>query len=230
MPNSTLRLLSIFFSVIYLVTQPWQPYPGHFIVKGLAVGLLALLAFPYSRILGTALALSTIGDVLLDLDPTNLFVFGLASFLLAHITYTVLFVRRRPRPFTAGAAQIIPAALILTYSIAICAWLFPSLGALQLPVAIYMFAITAMAITAVLARFATPLVVIGAILFVISDSLLAINKFKTPLPYRDILVWSTYYIAQYAITMGFLTEKVIPPPACGGVPETPAARRNQQPL
>jgi uncharacterized membrane protein YhhN len=221
MIGNNLRLLSIFFSVLYLVTQPWQPYPGHFIVKGLAVGLLALLAFPHSRILGTALALSTIGDVLLDLDPTNLFVFGLASFLLAHITYTVLFVRNFPRPFTAGPAQIIPAALVLAYSIAICAWLFPSLGSLQLPVAIYMCAITAMAITAILARFALSWVAIGAILFVISDSLLAINKFKTPVPYRDILVWSTYYIAQYAITNGYLTEKVTPRPACGGVLESP---------
>ncbi|HEV2689737.1 MAG TPA: lysoplasmalogenase, partial [Bryobacteraceae bacterium] len=101
-----------------------------------------------------------------------------------------------------------PAVLVVSYSIAISAWLFPSLGSLQLPVAIYMCAITAMAVTAILARFSTPWVAIGAILFVVSDSLLAIDKFKTPVPYRDILVWSTYYGAQYAITTGCLKENI----------------------
>ena len=199
MPTKTLRLLSIFFGILYLVTQPWQPYPGSFIVKGLSVGLLAAIAFPRIPVLGFALAVSTLGDVLLDLDPQRLFVYGLGSFLIAHITYIVLFVQHRPRPFTAKPPKIAAAIGVLLYSVAISAWLLPSLGDLKIPVAIYMCAITTMAITAILARFPTPWVAIGAILFVASDSLLAINKFKTPIPYRDILVWSTYYAAQYAI-------------------------------
>jgi len=44
-------------------------------------------------------------------------------------------------------------------------------------------------------------------LFLISDSILAVNKFKTEVPLRDYLVWATYYAAQYAITTGFLVRK-----------------------
>src|ERR1039457_4679552 len=61
-----------------------------------------------------------------------------------------------------------------------------------------------MVISAILARFENPWVAVGAILFLISDSLLAVNKFKTPVPYRDFLVWSTYYAGQYGIAVGFL--------------------------
>jgi uncharacterized membrane protein YhhN len=68
-----------------------------------------------------------------------------------------------------------------------------------------MCAITAMVISAILGRFENPWVAVGAILFLISDSVLAVNKFKTPVPYRDFIVWSTYYTGQYGIAIGFLT-------------------------
>jgi len=139
-----------------------------------------------------------------------LFVYGLGAFLLVHLTYVLLFVRNRPRPLAIGAAQAVPVVLVLLYSVGVSSWLLPSFGSLTIPVAIYMCAITAMVVTAILARFSNPWVACGAILFLISDSLLAINKFKTPVPYRDYLVWSTYYAGQYAIATGFLMEKLRP--------------------
>ena len=208
MPYRMLRRLSIVCGVLYLVTQPWQPYPGSFVVKGLSVGPLAVLAFlAGSPLLGMALALSTVGDVLLDLDPDRLFVFGLGSFLVAHLVYIPVFVRNRSRTIALSAPRLLVAALVLLYSIAVSSWLLPSLGNLMVPVAIYMCAITAMVVSAILARFPNPWVAAGAILFLISDSLLAVNKFKTPVPYRDFLVWSTYYAGQYGIAIGFLAAK-----------------------
>jgi uncharacterized membrane protein YhhN len=205
MPYRMLRVLSLLCGVAYLVTQPWQPYPGSFIVKGLSVGPLAVLAFAAgSPLLGLALAVSTVGDVLLDLDPDRLFVFGLGSFLVAHLVYISVFVRNRSRTVPLGVPRLLAAALVLLYSIAVSSWLLPTLGNLIVPVAIYMCAITAMVLSAILARFPNPWVAGGAILFLVSDSLLAVNKFKTPIPYRDVLVWSTYYAGQYGIAMGFL--------------------------
>ena len=64
-------------------------------------------------------------------------------------------------------------------------------------------AITAMVLAAILARFSNPWVAVGAILFLISDSLLAVNKFKTPVPFRDVLVWTTYYVGQFLIANSF---------------------------
>jgi uncharacterized membrane protein YhhN len=202
-----LRWLSVVCGFAYLVTAPWQPYAGSAIIKGLSVGPLALLAFVAgSPVLGLALALSTLGDILLDLDPERLFVFGLGSFLIAHVVYIFLFVRNRRRTIALGASRVLLAALVLLYSIGVSAWLLPSLGGLIVPVAIYMCAITAMVVSAILARFQNPWIVVGAILFLISDSLLAVNKFKAPIPYRDFLVWSTYYAGQYGIAIGFLTR------------------------
>ena len=206
MPPEILRWLSIVCGFLYLVTQPWQPYTGSVIVKGLSVGPLALLAFlAGSPMLGAALALSTLGDVLLDLDPVGLFVFGLGSFLVAHLVYISVFIQNRHRTVPLGVPRVLLAVGVLLYSVAVSGWLLPSLGNLIVPVAIYMCAITAMVISAILGRFENPWVAVGAILFLISDSLLAVNKFKTPVPYRDFLVWSTYYTGQYGIAIGFLT-------------------------
>jgi len=92
----------------------------------------------------------------------------------------------------------------------VAAWLIPTLGSLAIPVALYISAITAMVICAILARFPSSWVVTGAILFLISDSILAVDKFKTPVPLRDYLVWITYYAAQYAITTGLLLRATRP--------------------
>ena len=209
MPYRWLGRLSMVCGIIYLLTQPWQPYPGSVIVKASSVGPLAVLAFAAgSPMLGVALALSTVGDVLLDLDPDRLFVFGLGSFLLAHLVYISVFVRNRSRTIALGAPRLLAAALVLLYSIAVSLWLLPALGNLMVPVAIYMCAITAMVLSAILARFPNHWVAVGAILFLVSDSLLAVNKFKTPVPYRDFLIWSTYYAGQYGIAIGFLRAPV----------------------
>lgn len=205
MLHKMLRRLSVACGIVYLITQPWQPYPGSVVLKGLSAGSLAVLAFSAGApVLGLALALSTLGDVLLDLDPERLFVFGLGSFLVAHFVYIFLFVRNRRRAIPLSAPRKLLALLVLLYSIAISSWLLPSLGTLIVPVAIYMCAITAMVLSAILARLPNPWVVVGAVLFLVSDSLLAVNKFKTPIPLRDFLVWSTYYAGQYGIAIGFL--------------------------
>jgi uncharacterized membrane protein YhhN len=46
------------------------------------------------------------------------------------------------------------------------------------------------------------------VLFPTSDSILAINKFKSPGPMAGYLIWATYYLAQYGIAIGFLREKL----------------------
>lgn len=208
---SALRLLSWLCSAAYLASQAWQPYPGSFALKGACVALLALMAFRSGiPILGVALVLSSAGDVLLDLDPERLFVYGLGLFLLVHLIYILLFSRSRTIPPVIGRVQAGMVILVSGYCGSIAAWLLPGLGNLQIPVGIYMCAITVMVVTAILARCAQPSVVWGALLFLASDSLLAVNKFKMPVPYRDYLVWATYYLGQYGIAIGFLNEKLRP--------------------
>jgi uncharacterized membrane protein YhhN len=198
-------------SATYLFSIPWQPFPGSALVKGCAVGALAWLALRWrgsrhdAGLLALALAFSTAGDVLLDLNPA-LFAFGLGAFLLAHLTYISLFVRNRNLKIRLTAAQVAAVLTTVACSAALSAWIVPSVGALAVPVTLYICALTAMVATAILARFRQNWVAAGAILFLISDSLLAIHKFKTPVPLRDVLVWTTYYLGQCGIALGYLAS------------------------
>ena len=98
-------------------------------------------------------------------------------------------------------------AALLIFSVLWSQWLAPGLGSLTWPVMFYTCVITVMVASAILAGFSNTWVCTGAILFLISDSILAANKFKSPVPMGGFLVWTTYYLAQFGIAIGFLREK-----------------------
>ncbi|MCI0389283.1 MAG: lysoplasmalogenase [Acidobacteria bacterium] len=224
--DRALLLLSIICSFFYLVTQGFQPYPGSVLLKILSIAPLAVIAFRALRepsanphglewlqdrdnvILGMALAFSSLGDALLDLDPERLFIRGLLAFLVAHFIYILLFVRNWVRPLRPKGWQMALQAVVLIYSMLLSHWLAPSLGDVAGPVMLYVCVITVMVVSAILAVFSKPWVYSGAILFLISDSIIAVNKFKSPVPMSGYLVWATYYLAQYGIAIGFLREKL----------------------
>jgi uncharacterized membrane protein YhhN len=224
--DRALLLLSTICGFLYLITQSFQPYPGGVLLKVLSVAPLALIAFRArlessakprgvgwlryrdNVILGMALAFSSLGDALLDLDPERLFIKGLLAFLVAHFIYMLLFVRNWVRPLRPKGWQLALVVAVLTYSLLFSQWLAPSLGPVAGPVTVYVCVITVMAMSAILAGFSKPWVYSGVILFLISDSILAVNKFKSPMPMGGYLIWATYYLAQYGITIGFLREKL----------------------
>jgi uncharacterized membrane protein YhhN len=221
-----LLITSIICSTIYFSTKSWQPFAGSVVLKALSIATLAALAFRLLReppgrrrgvewlrdrdnaILGTALAFSTLGDVLLDLDSNNYFINGLLAFLAAHFIYILLFVRNWMRPLRPAGAQLALVGAILLYSLGLAHWLAPALGPVARPVMIYVCAITAMVVTAVLADFSKPWIWMGAVLFLISDTIIAVNRFRTPVAMREYLVWVTYYLGQYGIAIGFLRERL----------------------
>jgi uncharacterized membrane protein YhhN len=223
--DRALLLLSVICSFFYLATQRFQPYPGGVLLKVLSVAPLAAIAFRMRReqsakqrgvewsqdldnvILAVALAFSSLGDALLDFDPERHFVKGLLAFLVAHFIYILLFVRNWTRPLRPKGWQLALVGAVLIYSLMLSLWLSPSLGAVAGPVMLYVCVITVMAVSAILARFSKPWVYTGVILFLISDSILAVDKFKSPAPLRGYLVWATYYLAQCGIAIGFLREK-----------------------
>ncbi len=219
-----LLLLSIVCGLVYLATKSAQPYPGSIVIKALSIAPLAVLAY---RILGessarpkglewlrdrdnlllcAALGFSSLGDVFLDLAGSY-FIQGLVSFLIAHLIYILLFVRNWPRPLRPDGKQLALAAAVLIYSLLLSNWLSPDLGEMAGPVMVYVCAITVMAVSTIFAGFSKPYVWIGAILFLLSDSMIAAGRFKTPVPMSKYLIWATYYIGQYCIAIGFLREK-----------------------
>ena len=224
--DGLLLSVSLVSSVIYLVTKPWQPYPGSIVFKALSIAPLALLAVRLLRetatrlhglerlrdrdniILGAALGFSCLGDIFLDLSGSQYFTKGLLSFLVAHFIYILLFVRNWQRPLRPTGSQLLLTALVLVYSLLLANWLAPYLGQMARPVMVYMCAITVMTIATILAGFSRPWVWLGALLFMLSDSMIAVNRYKQPVPLRDYLVWGTYYLGQYGIAIGFLREKL----------------------
>lgn len=90
--------------------------------------------------------------------------------------------------------------------------MFDGLGDMLYPVTVYMLVILTMAVTAFLRQgkvlpISYTLVFLGALLFMLSDSILALNKFYKPLPLSNISIMLTYALAQYFIVLGLLKNK-----------------------
>ncbi|MGX5218390.1 lysoplasmalogenase [Pseudomonas segetis] len=154
----------------------------------------------YSRWIRIGLLCSLAGDILLDW-PGDLFVFGLGAFLLAHLAYLRAYFSDCKRP--AWPALFI--AIIVgggMFSVLASA----GLGPLLIPVLCYATAIGAMLWRA-LARLNQPhinqqgawLAAVGALLFVLSDSLIGINRFVAPFAAAPYAIILTYWLAQWAI-------------------------------
>ncbi len=153
----------------------------------------------YSLWITIGLLFSLAGDVLL-LRPEHFFLLGLSAFLLTHIAYLIAFTRDTPFPA--------PSEVWIFYLLfaACCNFLlFSRLPAgLRFPVAVYSLFLMSMAAQAMgrsfllrtsAARFAA----VGALLFVLSDGLLAFNRFYKPVPLAPLLVLLPYYAAQWLI-------------------------------
>jgi uncharacterized membrane protein YhhN len=158
----------------------------------------------------TALFLSWCGDVLLQ--AKNLFVPGLVSFLLAHVAYILYF--RKVKGAEKGMLQrqpliVLPVLLYIGFFL----WIvFPHLGQLKIPVILYSLTIGTMLLMAINTRHkvdpsVSTYFIAGALLFVLSDSLLAINLFAVKDWLFGPFVMVTYSAAQYLLVKGALAKK-----------------------
>jgi uncharacterized membrane protein YhhN len=209
--NITQRIyLYIFlaFTIVYIATIPFQPYPGHFIIKAIPILSLAILALTTvegirGKLLFLALLFSAAGDVILSLGAGQYFVPGLGLFLIAQVVYIVTF----SRDFKIQRSRIPIAAILVVYAVVMAIIMTPSLKEMALPVYVYLAVITAMGVFAAFRASKSKLMLYGAVLFIISDSIIAIKKFLTPIPASDYLVMITYYLAQFLIVYGYIKER-----------------------
>jgi uncharacterized membrane protein YhhN len=162
------------------------------------------------RLIKGALSFSLLGDISLmfvDKSP-HFFTAGLVSFLLAHILYIFVFLKKKNNTKKPGLFS----GILILYGVGLFYVLKDHLGAMLLPVLFYMIVILSMAISAYLRQGSVPkisfyFVLIGAVLFLISDSLLAVNKFYEPLPNSNISIMFTYAFAQLFIVFGLLKQR-----------------------
>ncbi len=185
-----LLLLPLLMTALFLCAKPQGGKP-----------VLAMLA----------LFFSFAGDFLLARDGDLFFLAGMLAFVFTHVCNGLLFIRLKQR-----IAGILPAQwtlLLILLILSACVYLVLQhrLGAFRMPVLIYMGIISAMTFTAAGVK-ANPLyrlaanrfLVPGAVFFVVSDTLLALNKFLLHEVWINVAVMLTYGLAQYFLTRGYL--------------------------
>lgn len=209
MSRSIILSLLIFISAFMLIRAEYGgPQSQVYFFKPLTTCLVILLAWQFTRPVSAGyqvailvgLIFSLAGDIFLML-PTDRFIAGLLSFLIAHLCYIAAFTSGKGFQFS--IPWLIPCLFIGGVMLAL---LWPHLGRLKIPVLIYMIVILVMLWQALgqLGRgvqLSSFLAAVGAILFVVSDSSLALNRFREPFAAGRALVLSTYYLAQWLIAL-----------------------------
>lgn len=195
------------FSVLFIGLLPLEPYAGNFIIKAIPALSLAVLAFiavsgSRGKLLFISLVFCAAADIALELADGKYFVAGLGLFLIAHIFFIITF----SRDFKFQKAKIPVIILLVVYSLMMAFVMTPSLKEMAIPVYVYMTALTLVGIFAALRAVKNDFTLYGAIAFIVSDSVLAINKFMMPLPAADYIIMITYYLSLFLIVFGFLRD------------------------
>ena len=158
-------------------------------------------AFTLPIALGLVLALG--GDVALMFESKRAFLVGLVLFLLTHVVYSVAFTV--PNGF--HAADIIAGAVLLGIGMAIFFYLRPGLGSIKVPVLLYILVTCFMVNRAISTfwgdAFTTSqawLMALGAIFFMLSDIVLAVNRFHHPVKAHRLSLLA-YYLGQLLIAL-----------------------------
>jgi uncharacterized membrane protein YhhN len=205
MLTAMLTLLAVLSAALHIRAEYHGPRYHVYVFKPLTMAFILLIAVQagwpdlsrYKVAILAGLVCSLAGDVFLML-PSDRFIPGLVSFLVAHLFYIAA--------FTAGTGfgfswRLLPCAV---YGILIFSILAPYLGKMKLPVVVYMAVILVMAWQAwerwrQTGQSAALLAFLGAVLFLVSDSALAVNRFRGGYKSAQALILSTYFAAQWLI-------------------------------
>ena len=197
-------LLSLIFGISYFFIRGGA-VPGLFEIlwKGAGVGFLSIYAFHRNpagdgRLLGSAMALYAIGDMLIELDV----IAGGVAFMCGHMVAIILFARNRRQTLTfsqkAFAVALVPSTILIAWAMAYQT----GEGAAIALYAAFVSVMAAMAWTSVFPRYR---VGAGAVLFVASDLLLFAHEgvwANSAVP--ALLVWPFYYFGQFLICTGVI--------------------------
>jgi len=157
----------------------------------------------YNNLIIIGLILSLIGDILLA-KAVDQFLFGLISFLAAHVVYIFAFLKKSKR---LALVESIP---FYAYGAILFFFLQSHLGEMRIPVLVYVIVITTMLWRSFVQRKTSNLAkwaFIGAIFFTISDTFIAIYRFYEAFSFDRELTITTYWIAQYLIFLSTTSKK-----------------------
>ncbi len=215
-------LLFILVVIVELVSRWLDNHQMEYFVKPLIMPLIALYFLLYAKkksfktIVLLAFIFSFVGDMLLMLAHQNeiLFYAGVGGFFLAQVFYIITFLKYYEQK-EKGFIRQQPAWLVLFlgYLVGILIVLFPGLDGFMRPVIlIYGISLIGMSVSAFNRknRVSKPVfnrVFIGSIFFVLSDTMIALNKFYSEFAKASFWIILTYVIAQTLILSGLLEER-----------------------
>lgn len=208
MSITILTALAVCSAGLTILAEYVGPRRAVYLCKPLTIALIILIALQtkqqadafYQRMIVIGLLFSLAGDVFLML-PRDRFIPGLLSFLCAHLCYIAAFA------FDGGRATPLWSVLpFLLYGIVMLRVLWPTLRKMKVPVVVYTLAISVMAWLALTRWLGSAgeghlLALLGALLFVASDSFLAIERFKGRTRFAQFSILSTYFAAQWLIAL-----------------------------
>ncbi len=154
--------------------------------------------------LALGLFFAWLGDCILMYSNPTYFIFGLGAFLITHVLYIYIFYNQKNK------VQL-QTFLVIIVPILYFLFIYSKIPKpIVLPVIAYFLVIVSMAVVASMADLRTKaykLIFAGAVLFVVSDSILAYNKFVSPVVLSSFWIMATYGLAQYLIVRGFAVKR-----------------------
>ena len=219
MKKFTILFLVIFVAELLAVYYSWRFEWLEYITKPLI--LLSLMGFilvstkgiscKFKRLILIALIFSWGGDLFLMFDEQYplLFIFGLASFLISHLLYIFAFNQSAHPPLNVPLIKKHPwiIFLLIVFGSYVFKKLQPGLGEMVVPVIVYLIAILSMFVFALnrwgkVSNHSFLWITAGALFFILSDSILAFDKFHDPIKNAHLFIMATYMFAQYSIVRG----------------------------
>jgi uncharacterized membrane protein YhhN len=207
--KNILLLMSVLSALLFWVLR-LPALPFGVLLKWLALAGLIALVWQQRQswqetLFVAALCFHSAGDVLLELDRANFFLPAVGAFMIGHLLYLITFWPDLAAFEAMPAAKKILLGAIVLYGAAMAMLIVPHLPKNMLvAVTLYMGVILVMALVVTCANYRNPWLILGAILYVISDSLIALNMFVRPLGPGAHLIWPLYYAGQLLLVTGFV--------------------------
>lgn len=204
--------LAAFLGYLYIALLVCKPYPLSWLLKPLPMLLFAWLVWRNpggvgGRCLAAGFIAAAAGDFFLDYgNRDGLFTQALLAFLLTQVAFIGGFLQLgHGRPWRCWWS--LP---VIVYTASMTAWMLPGTGTLQVPVALYFLGLLGMALAAVRVTERPGRLWAGALLFLLADSLIGVNKFIQPFPYAVPVIVTLYFTGQLLIAWGLLRLSASP--------------------
>jgi len=207
---------NIFFliSIIHIISIIVNNEGVRVFTKPLMLFLLVLFYISSVEVVNKAfliaLSFSLLGDVFLISNSEMNFMFGLASFLTAHILYIIVVFKQLKESVLRDKIKAATPFVFVLFGLIYL--LINNLGEMLIPVIVYGLVISIFGTVSLLNYLIEKskkslLLFIGSLFFILSDSILAINKFHEPKLFYPVLIMTTYIVAQYLICRFMIVKK-----------------------